>query len=168
MMAARYFWLAMPCNPSTVFAMPMLDLFLNAQRHPVGPVQCTPLTLSSNFRSQEGIIEWVNSAFTEAFPAHADISRGAIPYSPSVAVKAADEAQAVHFQGFAGDDHKVDEAHYIATLCSELRDNHSWGIHSHPSSGTRSSAQYYSGASRGQTLLAGHRYHTTGQQNAGD
>ena len=102
-----------------------VGLFLNAQRHPVGPVQCTPLTLSSNFRSQEGIIEWVNSAFTEAFPAHADISRGAIPYSPSVAVKAADEAQAVHFQGFAGDDHKVDEANYIAQLCSDLRDNHS-------------------------------------------
>jgi len=102
-----------------------VGLFLNAQRHPVGPVQCTPLTLSSNFRSQEGIIEWVNSAFSEAFPAHADISRGAIPYSPSVAVKSADEAQAVHFQGFAGDDHKVDEAHYIADLCSSLRDNHS-------------------------------------------
>ena len=46
-----------------------VGLFLNAQRHPVGPVQCTPLTLSSNFRSQEGIIQWVNSAFTEAFPA---------------------------------------------------------------------------------------------------
>jgi ATP-dependent exoDNAse (exonuclease V) beta subunit len=100
-----------------------VGLFLNAQRHPVGPVQCRPLTLSSNFRSQLGIIEWVNSAFTDAFPAHADISRGAIPYSPSVAVKAADNAQAVSFQGFSGDNHKLDEAAYIAKLCSDLRDH---------------------------------------------
>ena len=100
-----------------------VGLFLNAQRHPVGPVQCTPLTLTSNFRSQEGIIQWVNSAFTEAFPARADISRGAIPYSPSVAVKAADDGQSVSFQGFAGDDHKLDEATYIAELCSQLRDH---------------------------------------------
>ena len=102
-----------------------VGLFLNAQRHPVGPVQCTPLTLSSNFRSQEGIIEWVNSAFSQAFPARADISRGAIPYSPSVAVKAADSGQAVHFQGFSGDDHKIDEADYIAKLCTDLRDHNS-------------------------------------------
>ncbi|MDC1513127.1 UvrD-helicase domain-containing protein [Porticoccaceae bacterium] len=100
-----------------------VGLFLNAQRHPVGPVQCTPLTLSSNFRSQEGIIQWVNSAFSAAFPACADISRGAIPYSPSVAVKAADKGQSVSFQGFAGDDHKSDEASYIAELCSDLRDH---------------------------------------------
>lgn len=101
-----------------------VGLFLNAQRHPVGPVQCTPLTLSSNFRSQQGIIQWVNSAFSQAFPALADISRGAIPYSPSVAVKAADKGQAVSFQGFAGDDHEAAEARYIADLCCDLRDHH--------------------------------------------
>ncbi|ETN92411.1 ATP-dependent helicase/nuclease subunit A [Gammaproteobacteria bacterium MOLA455] len=99
-----------------------VGLFLNAQRNPVGPVQCTPLTLSSNFRSHKGIVQWVNSAFTDAFPARADISRGAIPYSSSVAVKATDNGQSVSFQGFIGDHHKVDEADYIAKLCSDLRD----------------------------------------------
>jgi ATP-dependent helicase/nuclease subunit A len=103
-----------------------VGLFLNAQRHPVGPVQCKPLTLSSNFRSQEGIIEWVNSAFIQAFTVRPDISRGAIPYSPSVAVKAMDDAQAVKFQGFCGDNHRVDEADYIAKLCTDLR-NHNPG-----------------------------------------
>jgi len=101
-----------------------VGLFLNAQRHPVGPVQCTPLALSSNFRSQQGIIDWVNQAFSRAFPATADISRGAIPYSPSTAIKAASEGAAVSFQGFAGDNHEVAEADYIANLCTELVSQH--------------------------------------------
>ena len=101
-----------------------VGLFLNAQRHPVGPVQCTPLALSSNFRSKQGIIDWVNQAFSQAFPAAADISRGAIPYSPSTAIKTASESQAVSFQGFAGDDQEAAEADYIANLCGELVSQH--------------------------------------------
>ncbi|MDG2501911.1 MAG: UvrD-helicase domain-containing protein [Porticoccaceae bacterium] len=97
-----------------------VGLFINAQRHPVGPVQCTPLTLSSNFRSQRGIIEWVNHAFSGAFPAQADISRGAIPYSPSEAFKGSGNGPAVHFQGFAGDDYDQSEAAHIASICSQL------------------------------------------------
>jgi ATP-dependent helicase/nuclease subunit A len=101
-----------------------VGLFLNAQRHPVGPVQCAPLALSSNFRSQQGIIDWVNQAFSQAFPAAADISRGAIPYSPSTAIKTASEGQAVSFQGFSGDDEEAAEADYIANLCGELVSQH--------------------------------------------
>lgn len=97
-----------------------VGLFINAQRHPVGPVQCTPLTLSANFRSQQGIIEWVNHAFHQAFPAQADISRGAIPYSPSDAFKGPGDGPAVSFQGFAGDDDEQSEATYIANTCRQI------------------------------------------------
>ena len=97
-----------------------VGLFINAQRHPIGPVQCTPLTLTANFRSQQGIIEWVNHAFSRAFPAQADISRGAIPYSPSDAFKGPGNGPAVSFQGFAGDDCDQSEAKHIANICSQL------------------------------------------------
>ena len=101
-----------------------VGLFLNAQRHPVGPIQCTPLTLNSNFRSQQGVIDWVNTAFSQAFPSVANISRGAIPYSPSTAIKPAGEGQAVSFKGFAGEDHEAAEATYIADLCRQLKATH--------------------------------------------
>ena len=100
-----------------------VGLFINAQRHPIGPVQCTPLALSCNFRSQKGVIDWVNDTFNQAFPAVADISRGAVPYSTSEAFKASGNDPAVSFQGFCGDDYQQAEADYIAKTCRAICDN---------------------------------------------
>ncbi|MGB0449588.1 MAG: UvrD-helicase domain-containing protein, partial [Porticoccaceae bacterium] len=100
-----------------------VGLFINAQRHPVGPVQCTALTLSCNFRSQKGVIDWVNNTFSQAFPTLADISRGAVPYSASQAFKRAGAEPAVSFQGFSGDNYEQSEAGYIADICRDLSDN---------------------------------------------
>ena len=100
-----------------------VGLFINAQRHPIGPVQCTPLALSCNFRSQKGVIDWVNDTFSQAFPAVADISRGAVPYSTSEAFKASGNDPAVSFQGFCGDDYQQAEAQYIAKTCRVICDN---------------------------------------------
>ncbi|MBT5578395.1 MAG: UvrD-helicase domain-containing protein [Porticoccaceae bacterium] len=100
-----------------------VGLFLNAQRHPIGPVQCKPLSLNTNFRSQKAVIDWVNQAFAPAFPARADSSRGAIPYSPSKAHKPAQAGPAVSFCGFdsSSDDlYDEAEANEIATLCQRL------------------------------------------------
>ena len=97
-----------------------VGLFINAQRHPIGPVQCTPLSLSCNFRSQQGVIDWVNSTFARAFPPLANISRGAVPYSLSEPFKAAGTEPAVSFHGFAGDDREQAEADHIAEICSNL------------------------------------------------
>jgi ATP-dependent helicase/nuclease subunit A len=101
-----------------------VGLFINAQRHPIGPVQCTSLALSCNFRSQKGVIDWVNNTFSKAFPALADISRGAVPYSPSQAFKESGSEPAVSFQGFSGDDYEQLEADYIADTCKQLCSNH--------------------------------------------
>ena len=76
-----------------------VGLFLQAQQHPIGPVQCRPLTLSTNFRSQQGIIDWVNSSFGRAFPDRADSARGAIPYSSSTAHNVLEAGNAVQFFG---------------------------------------------------------------------
>jgi ATP-dependent exoDNAse (exonuclease V) beta subunit len=61
-----------------------VGLFLHARRAGLPGVKLEPLTLSTNFRSQAKIVEWVNEAFPRVLPAVEDESSGAVPYSPSV------------------------------------------------------------------------------------
>jgi ATP-dependent helicase/nuclease subunit A len=58
-------------------------LFLRAQHAGLGGVKLERLTLSTNFRSQEPLVAWFNSAFSRILPAAADESSGAVPYTPS-------------------------------------------------------------------------------------
>lgn len=100
-----------------------VGLFINAQRYPIGPVQCKSLSLSSNFRSKKGIVDWVNDNFQHAFPVSANINRGAVPYNPSTSVKTADESQAVYFHGYNSqdnNDYNRVEADHIAELCQQI------------------------------------------------
>jgi ATP-dependent exoDNAse (exonuclease V) beta subunit len=66
-----------------------VGLFLHARRTGLPSVKLEPLTLSTNFRSQAKIVEWVNQAFPHVLPAAEDESSGAVPYSPSVPFHAA-------------------------------------------------------------------------------
>ncbi len=60
-----------------------VGLFMEARQQPVANTRLEPLDLSVNFRSQQGIIDWVNEAFRAAFPALENIGRGAVRYSPA-------------------------------------------------------------------------------------
>lgn len=66
-----------------------VGLFLDARQQGIGSVPLKTLDLRVNFRSQASVVEWVNNIFLHAFPAQDDISRGAVCYSPSVALKPA-------------------------------------------------------------------------------
>ncbi len=87
--------------------------FLLAWHEGIGGVALERLTLSANFRSQAGIVDWVNACFSRIMPQSEDIHRGAVTYSPSHAVHAAqDEAVRVHafFDGdCAGEGRRVAE-----------------------------------------------------------
>jgi ATP-dependent exoDNAse (exonuclease V) beta subunit len=64
-------------------------LFLRAQRHGINrdlPLQC--LTLTRNFRSQAGIVTWLNQHFPKIFPPQADVVYSAVPYVHAEATKA--------------------------------------------------------------------------------
>jgi ATP-dependent helicase/nuclease subunit A len=101
-----------------------VGLFINAQTHPIGPVQCNPLSLTSNFRSQQAIVDWVNQNFAAAFPQIANINRGAVPYNYSTAVKEAIDNTPVSFNGFsceAPEQYELEEANRVATLCQEIK-----------------------------------------------
>ncbi len=64
-----------------------MGLFLRARRKGVGNVPLEPLLLTSNFRSQAGVVAWVNKAFRRAFPAREEIERGAVAYSEARPVR---------------------------------------------------------------------------------
>lgn len=64
-----------------------VGLFLDARQQGIGSVALSAKDLRVNFRSQAGVVNWVNTIFKCAFPALDDISRGAVCYSPSVAFK---------------------------------------------------------------------------------
>ena len=58
-----------------------VGIYLDAQIRGIGEIRLKTLILNSNFRSQQPMIDWVNNIFVDAFPAQADISRGAVPFS---------------------------------------------------------------------------------------
>ncbi len=60
-----------------------VGLFLNCKTEGLGDVYLQPLQLTTNFRSQEGVVEWINQTFETAFPSSNDISTGAVVYAHS-------------------------------------------------------------------------------------
>ncbi len=68
-----------------------VGLFLHSFRGQFGhsDLKLQPLQLCSNFRSQAGIVHWVNRAFATIFPPLMEAASGAVPLSEAVAVKPA-------------------------------------------------------------------------------
>ena len=74
-------------------------LFVRAWNHGIGSVRLEPVTLSANFRSQAGIVAWVNRAFGRIMPPADDVAQGAVRYAPSHAIHG-DAGPAVHVHPF--------------------------------------------------------------------
>lgn len=66
-----------------------VSIFLNIRNGYFKNINVEPLDIEVNFRSQAGIVDWVNSTFQESFPKTIDITRGAAPYNKSIAFKPA-------------------------------------------------------------------------------
>jgi len=93
-----------PCQSLYSFRGSNVGLFLDVAKHGVANVHITPVELSVNFRSQERIVDWVNSTFTQVFPNDQDSNLGAIPYSMSIPhLPAISDKQAVSVVGFIGE-----------------------------------------------------------------
>ena len=103
-------------------------LFLHARRQGLGSLRLTPLTLSTNFRSQAGVIDWVNGAFARIFPPADDEQSGAVGFAASSAFHAVLAGEAVRWHVFAHDgspDARAEargaEARRVAQLVHEAR-----------------------------------------------
>ncbi len=60
-----------------------VGLFIKAKQAGFDALRLEPLTLTTNFRSQAGLVTWVNQCFAGAFPDRDDIQRGEISFSPA-------------------------------------------------------------------------------------
>jgi ATP-dependent exoDNAse (exonuclease V) beta subunit len=93
-----------------------VGLFLRARREGIGSVAPERITLSANFRSRRGIVEWVNRAFTRVMPAREDVGSGAVTYSPSRAIHEDGEGgEGVTVHAFFDGD-RLGEARRVASL----------------------------------------------------
>jgi ATP-dependent exoDNAse (exonuclease V) beta subunit len=90
------------------------------ERARIGDVALDPVRLTANFRSQAGIVEWVNVAFARVMPAHEDPATGAVPYAPSVPVRTALPGAAVEVHPFFDRD-EAGEATRVVDLVARVR-----------------------------------------------
>jgi ATP-dependent helicase/nuclease subunit A len=101
-----------------------VSLFWRAQFTGIGDLRPVPLLLSRNFRSQKGIVDWVNQSFAQVFPAQSDPASGAVSYSPSGATKDSLPGFAVHIEPLVGSNWKWQQAQRIAELVNaSLKEN---------------------------------------------
>ncbi|OEU71360.1 MAG: hypothetical protein BA864_04995 [Desulfuromonadales bacterium C00003093] len=84
-----------------------------------------PLQLRCNFRSQEGIVSWVNRSFADIFPEQVDIASGAVPLAAATAVDPALPGPACCLHPFSGRDDQA-EAEQVLHLVQQagLEDPH--------------------------------------------
>ncbi|MGH8633457.1 MAG: UvrD-helicase domain-containing protein, partial [Burkholderiales bacterium] len=97
-----------------------VGLYLRARHEGVGAVVLEPLTLTVNFRSQEGIVRWVNAAFARALPQAEDLASGAVPYVACEAYEPALGGEAVTVHAFTAADRNA-EAQRVAALVASAR-----------------------------------------------
>jgi ATP-dependent exoDNAse (exonuclease V) beta subunit len=102
------------------FRQAEVGLFIEAaQTRQIGTVQLQPLVLKTNFRSQQGIVDWVNDTFREVFPPLDDIGRGAVSYAQSDAFHPTATLAAVKVYPFIGKDFAQQESDRILELIQE-------------------------------------------------
>lgn len=95
-----------------------VTLFLEAQARGIGGVPLATRALTSNFRSCQSLVDWVNFVFAGLLPETEDYERGAVPHSPSVCTRPDEPGGGVHVHALLGDD-RSDEARQVADVVIE-------------------------------------------------
>lgn len=98
-----------------------VGLFLSARTNGIAAVRPEPLTLSLNFRSGPGIVDWVNRALSQAFPETENVLTGAVTYEPSVSFKNDRSDRAVRLHPFLTDDPQPEEARRVVEIIDEAQ-----------------------------------------------
>ena len=102
-----------------------VGLFLRARAEGIGSVALEPIVLHANFRSQHGIVNWVNNTFAQVMPANEeeDISAGAVSYTKSVATHTALAGDAVSVHPFFNKDHAAEARKVVEIVEQAQRDD---------------------------------------------
>lgn len=79
-----------------------------------------PLQLTANFRSQQGIVDWINTTFEAIFPKQADEMTGAVPLTCAEAAKSKLDGDACHFHPSVGRN-DVEEAKQVVEIIKQAK-----------------------------------------------
>ncbi len=100
-----------------------VSIFLEAWHHQqLAGIPLQQLTLSTNFRSEKGIVDWVNSAFENIFPEHDDDQLGAVRYSHSEAMDQTLKTNAITVLPLSSRDDEQ-EAEWVVNKISAIRNS---------------------------------------------
>jgi ATP-dependent exoDNAse (exonuclease V) beta subunit len=100
-----------------------VGLYLQARHHGIDQLQLEPLYLTANFRSQAGIVDWVNGVFPALFPDREDEALGGVTYAPSVAAHEAMAVQAVTCHAMASRDDRAEALRVVELVHQARRDD---------------------------------------------
>jgi len=106
------------------FRQAEVGLFLDIAARGLHDLPIKPVSLYANFRSQAGIVEWVNAVFGRMFPDTADPAAGQVAYANSTATHLP-ATPAVCIHAFADHDKTsgaVREARHVAALAAAALD----------------------------------------------
>ena len=101
------------------FREAQVALFLKARERGLGSVKLEPLTLTTNFRSQEKLIGFFNASFSRIFPAAADPVSGAVSYARAAPKHRALAGEAATWHALPD---RESEARRVVQLVREARD----------------------------------------------
>ncbi len=102
-----------------------VSLFDRARRYGIGQLRPQALNLTCNFRSQAGLVEWVNSTFEPLFDSApgsqqgasgGGMTGGAVTFAPATAVLAGDEGEPTSLFAQDGADPAVEAAHIVELI----------------------------------------------------
>ena len=95
------------------FREAQVGLFLKAAGEGIGGLRLELLRLTANFRSDHGIVDWVNGTFPAVLADEEDVATGAIRYSPSDWVHPRGLDPAVTLHPFIGRDDPAEAARVV-------------------------------------------------------
>ena len=95
-----------------------VGLFLRAREDGIAGVQLNDRSLARNFRSQAGVIDWVNRQFSSIVPKYGDRRLGVVPMTIAEATRSEGLEQAVEVHNFPDD--QVRETNFVFSRICEL------------------------------------------------
>jgi ATP-dependent helicase/nuclease subunit A len=98
-----------------------VGLFPKTCREGMGDIVMEPIRMTANFRSDKGIVDWVNNSFLSVMPEGENITTGAISFYASDSIHGPVADPAVTLHPFIGRDDEAEAAQVVEIVLSALK-----------------------------------------------